>query len=245
MTMLIAEVRETPEQPKAPPWSSAAEPEPTPPAWMAPGNTNEDASNTEDDLRVIMTKMSSVRPRSIPPDGRLPSIRPLAGDLHDLEGGALRAPSLPALEALSAELEARTAELQEVVQNAAEAVRAARRQAIETSEDSLVRLACAIAKRVIGRELEIDPTLVRNWVREGMTALAAEDEVEIRVAPGLATHLGVLDGEITGRAHADVIVDEKLLAMQIEIVGRYGRVAAGLEARLAAVSDALGLEDDR
>ena len=241
--MLLAEMREVHEEPKAPAWGTAEEPEPTPPAWLAPSNTNE-AQGADDELRVIMTKMSSVRPRSIPPEARTPSLRPLGVEGLDLEPGALRAPSMPALEALTAELAARTAELDDVIQNAAEAVRAARRQAIETSEDSLVRLAFAIAKRVIGREIETDPALVRNWVREGMAALAAEDAVEIRVAPGLATHLGVLDNDITGRAQADVIVDEKLEATQIEIVGRYGKVAAGLEARLGAMSDSLGLESE-
>jgi hypothetical protein len=242
--MLNEATRTTADSPRAPAWSAALDPEPTQPAWMAPGHS--EAARPEDELRVVRTTLSSVRPRSMPPEARPPSVGPGALDhTPDLELGGLRAPSVPAAEALALELEARTAELHEVIQNAAEAVRAARRQALETSEESLVRLACAIAQRVVGRELRTDPAVVRNWVREGIAALSAEDDVEVRVASALAGHLGVLDGEVAGRAHADVIVDEKLTATQIEIVGRYGRVAAGLEARFEAVCEALGMEDDK
>ena len=230
--------------PVAPAWGSFLEPEPTPPAWLS---ANANAPHPDDDLKVVVTTLSSVRPRSLPPDGRSPSMRPShAGDLlAEVELAGLRSPSLPAVEALSMELAAKNAELREVVENAAEAVRAARRQALETSEESLVRLACVIADRVVGRELATDPSIIRGWVREGIETLATEDAVEVRVAPQLSAHLGAGEAELGGvKNEVDVVVDDRLEATQIEIRGRYGRVAAGMRARLDAVRDSLGLEEE-
>jgi flagellar assembly protein FliH len=162
--------------------------------------------------------------------------------LAEVEIAALRA---PALEAVTLELAARTAELRDVTENAAEAVREARRQALESSEESLVLLAAAIARRIVGRELSTDPSLVRAWVREGIASLGSEDRVEVRVAPHLAEHIGTIDCEIAGRALTDLVVDPTLEGTQITIVGRYGHVDASFEARLAAVKAALGAGEEK
>lgn len=194
-------------------------------------------------------------PRSLTPAAMIavrastrPSARPSASPstveaaLAEVEIAALRA---PALEALSLELAARTAELREVTENAAEAVREARRQALESSEESLVLLAAAIARRVVGRELMTDPSLVRTWVREGIASLGAEDHVEVRIASELAEHIGTIDCEIAGRVEADLVVDPTLEGTQITIVGRYGHVDASFEARFSAVKAALGAGDEK
>ncbi len=226
-----------------PTWSARKEAEPSLAAWMAPTPPPE---REPESLRVVVTTMSSIRPRSLPPEART-SVRPSSFDAAggDFDASLLRAPATPAIEAISLERAARPAELREVVENAGEAVQAARRQALETSEESLVRLATAIARRIVARELAIDPSLVRGWIREGIAALGAEDRVEVRVAPDLAAHIGTLDNEIVGRTEADVVVDPTLEGTQIAIVGRYGHVDASFDARFAAVQSALGAGEEK
>ncbi len=217
------------------PWASRdACVAPMAPPWMSPAAPDEG-------VRVVMTTMSSVRPRSIPPHGRSPSMPPIPHD-HGIDPGSLGFLPSPEVEELTQRLEAVTAELRDVVEGAAEAVRAARRQALETSEESLVRLAFAIATRVIGREASADPAIVREWTREGIAALGAEDTVEVHVAPSVAAHLGEMSRS-PGLPRADVIVDEALESTQIEIRGRYGRVDVGLHARLASMQAALGVDE--
>jgi flagellar assembly protein FliH len=182
---------------------------------------------------AMMAVRASVHPSASP------SVRPstVEAAIAEVEIAALRA---PALEAVTLELAARTAELRDVTENAAEAVREARRQALESSEESLVLLATAIARRIVGRELSTDPSLVRAWVREGIASLGSEDRVEVRVAPDLAEHIGTIDCEIAGRIETDLVVDPTLEETQITIVGRYGHVDASFEARFSAVKAALG-----
>jgi flagellar assembly protein FliH len=210
---------------------------------MSPGKKNDPAPTS---FRVVRTT-SSIMPRSLTPASVMsvrPSARPpsIEDAIAEVEIAQLRT---PALEAMSLELAARTAELREVIDNAAEAVRDARRQALETTEESLVRLATAVARRIVGRELSVDPSLVREWIREGIASLASEDRVEVRVAPDLAAHVGAVDTELAGRALADVVVDPTLQGAQISIVGRYGHVDASFEARFAAVKSAIGAGGER
>lgn len=62
---------------------------------------------------------------------------------------------------------------------ALDALARARQQLMESSEPEMVKLACAVAERIVGRELTTDPALVVGWVHEAAAAMGTREEVTI------------------------------------------------------------------
>jgi hypothetical protein len=120
----------------------------------------------------------------------------------------------------------------------------ARRDALRTSERQLVELAIAIAERVVGREVARDRTHVAAWAREGLEALAADDAVKVVVSSRVARALKSLEDAFGPGVSPEIVVDDRLNDTQCEVRGRWGRVDAGVRARLDAVVAALGLPDE-
>jgi flagellar assembly protein FliH len=115
-----------------------------------------------------------------------------------------------------------------------------RRQIIEESEGELVRLALAIADRVVARELESDPNLVVAWAKEALEQLAVEDHVVIAVARDVAKTVPSDAWRNVGTEHKRQ-TDPQLAPGSVEIRTPEGTVATGAAARLAAVADALAV----
>jgi flagellar assembly protein FliH len=117
-----------------------------------------------------------------------------------------------------------------------------RRDVLEASEPELVRLAVAVAERVVGRELAVDPSLVVSWARDAIQALAAKDEVVIAVARDVAQ---IVPAEAWAAIESQHKVQtEPLLAPgSVEVRAAEGAIAAGGPARLDAVAQALGVDE--
>lgn len=137
-----------------------------------------------------------------------------------------------------------SAEIQELTESARQSLLEARREALETSEREIVKLALAVAERVIGRELEAHPEAVARWVREGIDALGSTDEATCVVSPKVAEVLMSAERFRMESRPPDVVVDATLSGYACEVRGRFGRVDMGLAARLDAVRVALGAEDE-
>jgi hypothetical protein len=152
---------------------------------------------------------------------------------------------LPVIEESSDDEEAEDAPLfgealAEVLASAKETIESTRRQALAESEREIVRLAMVIAERVIDRELRTSPEIVCGWVRQGVEALAAEDSVTAFVSPVVADLLS--RSTPPRECGFSVVVDDRLPNTSCEVRGRWGRVNAGLLARLDAMYAALGLD---
>jgi flagellar assembly protein FliH len=118
-----------------------------------------------------------------------------------------------------------------------------RREVLESSEIELVRLATAIAERVVGRELALAPDLVVDWAKEAIQLLAAKDEVVIALARDVAQQVPAeawraLD--LGSRVQMDALLAEG----SVEVRTAEGAVLSGAAARLNAVSRALGVTED-
>lgn len=110
---------------------------------------------------------------------------------------------------------------------------AVRARILEESEPELVRLAVAIAERVVGRELAADPPPWERWIEEGIAALPGRRDPVVAVAPDVRTALG---GE------ARVVVDAALAPGTCEVREGTSSVEIGARVRLAALSDVLGVD---
>ena len=117
-----------------------------------------------------------------------------------------------------------------------------RREVLEASEEELVRLALAIATRVVGRELQSDPALVVGWAREAVQALAAKDGVVIALARDVREAVPAEAWDAVGVEHR-LQADSQLGPGAVEIRAAEGTVAIGADARLSAMAEGLGLGD--
>jgi flagellar assembly protein FliH len=102
------------------------------------------------------------------------------------------------------------------------------------TETELLRLALAIARRVVGRELTSDRALVVAWTREALAALDRGEVVVVAAAPDVAALAGEASPE------HPVEVDESLAPSAVELRGATRVVEASAEARLDVVVEHVG-----
>jgi flagellar assembly protein FliH len=117
-----------------------------------------------------------------------------------------------------------------------------RRDVLEASEPELVQLALSIAERVVGRELAMAPALVVGWAREAVQALAAKDEIVIALAKDVASQMAPEAWEAIGLPHR-IQTDPELGPGSVEVRAPEAVVAAGAQARLTSVAQALGITE--
>lgn len=114
-----------------------------------------------------------------------------------------------------------------------------RNRILAASEPELVRLACAVAERVVGRELLIDPALVTAWAHEAIEAIEAREGVVVTVAPDVAASVPAGAWTQTlGSGHV-LTIDPALAPGTVAVRAGASAVDIGAAARLAAVSDDL------
>jgi hypothetical protein len=111
-----------------------------------------------------------------------------------------------------------------------------KRDVLEASEHELVKLACAIAERVVGREVGADPTLILAWAREAIEALGPGEEVTVFVAPDLAATLAGADLQATG---IRIETDTALGTAKCEVRTRASVIDASVMGRVDAVRQEL------
>jgi flagellar biosynthesis/type III secretory pathway protein FliH len=112
---------------------------------------------------------------------------------------------------------------------------------MEETEDQLVLLAAAIAKRVIGREISLDPEILLTLAAEGIDAIGERDRVVVR--------FGFLDRDdllasmverLKRRApRCEVLQDPSLGPGQCVVESEFGQVDESVDARLDSVLRAL------
>lgn len=112
----------------------------------------------------------------------------------------------------------------------------------DSAERELVRLSVAVARRVVGRELALDPALIVAWAREAIEAsalagrftIAAGREVTERVPAGGWAEL-----------EPAVVEDAHVAEGACEIRSEGKVIEIGADARLDAVAEDAGLLADR
>lgn len=191
----------------------------------------------------IYGKAVVVRPQPPPPDPPPPEPAP-PPQVLDVEPPA----PLPPRREPTIELEAEVARLREEsralrgrIAEMAVGMARLRRDVLEASESELVRLAVSVAERVVGHELSTSPELVVAWAKEAIERLAAKDEVVIAISEDVAEAVPEESWAVLRAPHT-VVTDESLEGRTVEVRTPEASVAAGPDARLAAVAEALGVE---
>ena len=112
----------------------------------------------------------------------------------------------------------------------------ARTRMLESSETTLVELVGTICRRVLAREVSVDPGIVHGLVREGLTALGDADQIIVKVGPFFAEVAHSLrDSLAASGIRAQVLVDDFAKPYACSVGTELGYVDESLEARLQAL----------
>lgn len=132
------------------------------------------------------------------------------------------------------------------IKQAVEQVAQERARVFDASERQLVELALVIARRVIAREVSLDPGIVKGLVREGLKALGAKDRVVVRVGTFFSEMSAEIQREIeSANMSCHVVVDSSLGSCGCVVETELGRVDESIEDRLATLLDGLVLDSGR
>jgi flagellar assembly protein FliH len=142
------------------------------------------------------------------------------------------------------ELEGEARALREELARLALLLSSVRARVLEENEPDVVRLAVAVASRVVGRELAADPTLMVGWIRDGLEALSGRDEVVVAVAPDIGEAIP-LEAVSSTTATTRIVVDAALRPGTCELREGGTLVPIGASDRMAAVADTLGVDEER
>jgi len=122
---------------------------------------------------------------------------------------------------------------------------AERERVLSDTAGQIAQLAVLIARRVIGRELTLDPSLVRGLVREGIEALGQHDRVSIRLGAGFAPVQERLEEDLrSSGAKLDLRFDPSLDVYGCLVETELGQVDESIESRLETLLHALKPDPD-
>ncbi|MDD3853199.1 MAG: FliH/SctL family protein [Syntrophomonadaceae bacterium] len=145
-----------------------------------------------------------------------------------------------AQEAIEADRQLALIQSQEIIQEANRIKMAM----FESSESDMVRLSLAIAKRIIATELQTNPDIIVNILREALTYLNQPDNITLFVNPtdidtilDAVENINLLDGQ--NDLHIEVKADGQILPGGLKIESESGSVDARIETRVASIENAV------
>lgn len=186
----------------------------------------------------------------LPPSARplshedvLPPVRPLTippGSTSLL--GTMRASIAPQMTtAREVELETELETVRAQLASLAAQFAAVRGKVIEESEPEIVRLALAVAKRVVDRAVSAEPSVLVGWIKEGINAMPNRDTAIVAISADVAAAMPVEQIE-QAIATNRVVVDSMLPPGSCEVRDGDTIAQVGANERIASLADALGVD---
>ncbi len=118
-------------------------------------------------------------------------------------------------------------------------LRQTRSEMIRQTERQMVELALAVARRVLHREVSLDPELLVAMIRVALDRLGEAGQVTIRLHPAefeavSAARAGALAGD-----HVSVVADARVGRGGCRVESDYGSVDAGVDAQIQEIGRVL------
>lgn len=239
-----------------PPEALAAARAPRRPSWMSPRAQRETvpegtwlSKEPRPSQRPPRPGQSQRPPRASPvvPEARA-SVRPPAPSVRPAPPGDGLVPATmpepvihdgPLYEEQIAALQEELAHAQDALDAATAALALAREAVLRDAEGELVRLAVAIARRVVGEELRLRPEIYTQWAAAELAAASGTDTVAL--GRDLAARIPEPAWDELRARGVQVVVDPALPPMACDVRGAVTRVDASAEGRLDSVAEALGV----
>lgn len=174
------------------------------------------------------------------PAGRVRELEAALAERDREHGRELEAARQEAIEkgreAAGGELAAWRKERGAQMEKALEEFRARRDEYLARVEHEVVRLALAIAERILHREAQMDPLLLSGAVRVALGQLAESTEVKLRVPAAQQGMWGEMLRLMPGLPlRPTVVADARLEAAEAVLEAELGTVDLGVRAQLAEI----------
>jgi flagellar biosynthesis/type III secretory pathway protein FliH len=155
-----------------------------------------------------------------------------------------RAAALQAAEqVLEEHVDRQLATLLPALGKAIDGIRSAQAEWLLHWEKTAVRVATAIAGRVIRREVERAPEITLALVREALELAAGSGDIELRMHPddvaALGTQVERLAGELARLGKPEIVADPKIEKGGCRIETRFGAIDQQFTAQLARIEQEL------
>ncbi len=107
------------------------------------------------------------------------------------------------------------------------------------AEEDVVRLAMAIARRILRRELAVDPQAVEGLAQAALQRLQSEETARVRVHPALAQALVSALGRVAPGQAIEVVADAGREAGDVVFETERGNLDASVETQLQEIERGL------
>ena len=111
-------------------------------------------------------------------------------------------------------------------------------------ESAVIQLACAIAARIMRREIESHPEITTTWIEEALRLSAGAAEITVRLNPTdyetLGSQASRLAEEFSPAAPAKVVADEAISVSGCRVETEFGSIDQQIETQLARIAQELG-----
>jgi flagellar biosynthesis/type III secretory pathway protein FliH len=156
---------------------------------------------------------------------------------------ARAAANAAAQQILDEKVERRLAALVPALQEAVTRIDAAKSQCLAHWERAAVRVAAAIAERVIRRQLDRQPEIALAIVREALELACGAGDVQLRMHPEdcetLGRHVETLSRELARMGKVDIVSDPTISKGGCRVETRYGVIDQQIESQLARIEQEL------
>lgn len=110
-------------------------------------------------------------------------------------------------------------------------------------EADVIRLAVGIAEKIVRRQIDTNPSIAPELIRETLNLVTSAARLRIRLHPKDADNLGGFEndiaGAINGIAEVDVVPDETIAAGGCVLETEHGRIDARIETQLERIANEL------
>ena len=196
-----------------------------------------------DAVRHEIGELAAARASLIPEARRseYPRASQIAAAPHELE------PAPPSSRQRAPEsLPAQDPALFQALEGAVMGLATERERVLSETAVQIAELAVTIARRVIGRELSLDPALVRGLVREGIQALGQHDRVLVRLGEGFSSMRERLENDLrASETRCEVRFDPALDTYGCLVETELGQVDESIEARIETLLEAMRPSSER
>ena len=121
---------------------------------------------------------------------------------------------------------------------------AARGEWLEHWRSAAIRVAVAVAERIVRRELSADPTISEAWVTEALELSVASSDITVRLSPTdyehLRDHAESVAASLGRVGEARVVADENVSPGGCRVDTQHGSIDQRLETQLERLTEELG-----
>lgn len=118
-----------------------------------------------------------------------------------------------------------------------------RQEWLQAWETRTVQLACAIAQRIVRRELQQQPELPAQWIAEALRMCAGSAEITLRLNPVDHATLGAQASKLATEFHpaapANVVADESITPGGCRVETEFGSIDQQIETQLERIAEEL------